>query len=216
MPRIFISYRRADSSDAAGRIYDRLAAAFGPQNIFKDVDSIPAGADFAQEIATRLAGCQVVIVVIGRFWLTPAKQGGPPRLHDPKDFVRIEVEHALRKKLFIIPALVSKASMPGSDKLPKSLHALATRHALPVRPDPDFHRDMDRLIEAIRSRFPSVEPPPIPVLGPSFSFAAAPPHYLKPPRRWSAGKTLGCIVGVIVLILSVLVFLYGLMAILYV
>src|SRR5687767_2349893 len=33
--RIFISYRRADSADIAGRIYDRLAGHFGESAIFK-------------------------------------------------------------------------------------------------------------------------------------------------------------------------------------
>lgn len=34
---IFISYRRSDSNDVSGRIYDRLAAHFGKAALFKDV-----------------------------------------------------------------------------------------------------------------------------------------------------------------------------------
>jgi hypothetical protein len=41
MPTIFISYRRADSASAAGRLYDRLAERYGRASVFKDVDSIP-------------------------------------------------------------------------------------------------------------------------------------------------------------------------------
>lgn len=44
--KIFISYRRADSTYLIGRIRDRLIAAFGPQTVFRDLDDIPAGADF--------------------------------------------------------------------------------------------------------------------------------------------------------------------------
>ncbi len=40
MPRIFISYRRAATQEVVGRIFDRLVKAFGPDNVFKDVDSI--------------------------------------------------------------------------------------------------------------------------------------------------------------------------------
>ncbi len=47
MPRLFISYRRTDSKQIAGRIYDRLAPVFGKENIFKDVDSIPPVPIFA-------------------------------------------------------------------------------------------------------------------------------------------------------------------------
>jgi hypothetical protein len=43
---IFISYRRDDSADVAGRIYDRLVDSFGEDLVFKDVDNIPFGMDF--------------------------------------------------------------------------------------------------------------------------------------------------------------------------
>ncbi|MEJ2759728.1 MAG: hypothetical protein P8046_14710 [Anaerolineales bacterium] len=36
--RIFISYRRADSQYATDRIYDRLSAHFGADNVFMDID----------------------------------------------------------------------------------------------------------------------------------------------------------------------------------
>jgi hypothetical protein len=50
MPRIFISYRRADSRKDASRLYDRLVEVFGRDNIFKDVDSIPPGSDFRDDL----------------------------------------------------------------------------------------------------------------------------------------------------------------------
>jgi hypothetical protein len=42
----FISYRRSDSPDAVGRIYDRLVSEFGKAQVIKAVDSIPLGQDF--------------------------------------------------------------------------------------------------------------------------------------------------------------------------
>jgi hypothetical protein len=71
------------------------------------------------------------------------------RLQDPRDFVRIEVEAALKRNILIIPLLVRGASMPEEDQLPPSLQKLVYRNAISIRPDPDFHRDMDRLIAAI-------------------------------------------------------------------
>lgn len=47
---IFISYRRCDSIDIVGRIYDRLVAHFGANSVFKDVDSIPFGVNFRQHL----------------------------------------------------------------------------------------------------------------------------------------------------------------------
>lgn len=46
MVAIFISYRRSDSTDTVGRIYDRLSDSFGKESVFKDVDSIPLAVDF--------------------------------------------------------------------------------------------------------------------------------------------------------------------------
>jgi hypothetical protein len=45
----------------------------------------------------------------------------------------------------VIPALVEKASLPLAGDLPEALRNLVFRNATPVRSDPDFHHDMDRL-----------------------------------------------------------------------
>src|SRR5947209_1616780 len=153
MGKIVISYRRADATDAAGRIFDRLVADFGHGTVFKDVDSIPVGSDFAEVIAEQLEDCMAVIVVIGRSWLTARGRDGKPRLHDPRDFVHMEVEHALNSRALVIPALVGNAAMPGEAQLPQTLRGLARKNAISIRPDPDFHRDMDRLVRGLREHF---------------------------------------------------------------
>jgi len=91
MPRIFISYRRTDSPDVAGRIYERFAARFGRKNVFKDIDNIPVGTDFRAVIEDALLNCQVMLVVIGPNWLDAKDAEGKRRLDNPEDFVRIEV-----------------------------------------------------------------------------------------------------------------------------
>ena len=148
-PKIFISYRRADSADVTGRIYDRLAAHFGESAIFKDVDSIPPGIDFKEHLEKAVGKCKIFLVVIGDQWLDASDSKQNNRLQDPRDFVRIEVEAALIRNIRIIPLLVRGASMPAEEQLPPSLQKLVYRNAIPIRPDPDFHRDMDRLIAAI-------------------------------------------------------------------
>jgi hypothetical protein len=146
---IFISYRRADSADVTGRIYDRLTGHFGKSAIFKDVDSIPLGIDFKEHLKKAVSKCKIFLVVIGDRWLEATGSMQENRLQDPGDFVRIEIEAALSKKIRIIPLLVHGASMPAEEKLPPSLQKLIYRNGIPVRSDPDFHRDMDRLIAAI-------------------------------------------------------------------
>ncbi|MGM1060718.1 SRPBCC family protein [Saccharothrix sp. Mg75] len=139
MPPIFISYRRDDSSGHAGRLYDALAARFGEADVFLDVDSIGPGEDFAEVIERTLARCDALLAVIGRTWASP-------RLHDPADFVRLEVERALARDLRVVPVLVAGAALPPAGDLPEVLRPLVRRNAFEVS-DLRFRRDVDRLAE---------------------------------------------------------------------
>lgn len=147
---IFISYRRSDTANVTGRIYDKLLQSFDKKQLFKDVDSIPLGVDFRKHLNQKVGECNVLIAVIGAEWIEPNTPKGQKRIDDKKDFVRIEIEAALERDIPVIPVLVRDAKMPGSDELPESLMELAFRNGIPVRPDPDFHRDMERLIQGIK------------------------------------------------------------------
>ena len=146
---IFISYRRSDSADIAGRIYDRLTGKFGRDPIFKDVDSIPLGLDFKEYLDARVSECSVLLAIIGDRWLDARDGTKKLRLQDPTDFVRIEIESALARGIPVIPLLVRGARMPAPERLPEPLQKLAYRNGIEIRSDPDFHRDMDRLISAL-------------------------------------------------------------------
>lgn len=146
---IFISYRRDDSRETVGRIHDHLREGFDEQRIFLDVDRQAAGEDYRVVIGRALQQADVVLVVIGMRWLTIADPGGLRRLDDADDMVRIEIETALARRLRVIPVLVQGAAMPGEDALPRSLRPLSFLSALPVRPDPDFRPDMERLVAAL-------------------------------------------------------------------
>jgi hypothetical protein len=149
MPTIFVSYRRSDSQDVTGRIYHRLVGKFTPNHVYKDVDSIPFGVSFPAHIRQLLNRANIVLVVIGPNWLNAKDEEGRRRLDDPNDFVRLEVEAALKADMPVIPVLVSSARMPSAKELPASLRQLASRNAVPIRPDPDFNRDIDRLFTGI-------------------------------------------------------------------
>ncbi|MBO36121.1 MAG: hypothetical protein CMO64_08020 [Verrucomicrobiales bacterium] len=142
---IFISYRRDDSSANTGRIYDRLIQKFDQQSIFKDVDAIPIGVDFRKHLEKQVTGCRVLLAIIGPRW------ADKDRLQDEGDFVRIEIEYGLDpdRDILVVPVLVDNSSMPSTDQLPDSLKDFAFRNAIQVRPDPDFHKDMDKLIKTL-------------------------------------------------------------------
>ena len=68
---IFISYRRNDSAEQAGRVFDRLVTSFRRDRVFKDVDSVPAGADFRKVIEEAVQRAEIVVLIIGPTWLSP-------------------------------------------------------------------------------------------------------------------------------------------------
>ena len=160
---LFISYRRDDTADVCGRIYDRLRPEFGKDNIFKDVDTIPLGADFRKVLRDAVGQCDALLAVIGRQWLTLTDDNGHPRLHDPADFVHIEISAALARGIPVIPVLVQNARIPRQQDLPDDLAELPYRNGIEIRGDPHFHSDMDLLIQRLKPLLVPVPAQPQPV-----------------------------------------------------
>ncbi|MEQ6342070.1 MAG: toll/interleukin-1 receptor domain-containing protein [Gammaproteobacteria bacterium] len=153
MARIFLSYRRDDSAGFAGRLADALEAEFGVGSVFRDVDDIQPGEDFAQAIQSQLREAGAVLVMMGPFWLK-ADADGRRRLDDPGDFVRQEIEAALDSGKPLIPLLVGGAKMPTADELPPSLAALARRQAV-VLSDVSWRGDLVQLMASLRGLLPA-------------------------------------------------------------
>ncbi len=133
MDGIFISYRRDDSAGYAGRLYDRLAAHFGAERVFMDVEGIDPGTDFVDAIERAVTSCKVLIVLIGHEWLEIDDGSGHRRLDDPNDFIRIETSTALKRDIRVVPVLLDGALMPRADQLPDELLGLSRRQAIEIR-----------------------------------------------------------------------------------
>src|ERR1700733_5579255 len=150
MPKIAISYRRADSEAMTGRIFDRLIAHYGKDAIFRDIDDIPPGIDFRVHINQTLLKTHILLAIVGPQWLGLATDGSADRIQEESDPVRVEVETALRRRVPLIPVLIGSTKMPSSDLLPPSLKDFA------------FHMDgllrsMDALLEQASKSPPSRE-----------------------------------------------------------
>ena len=148
--QIFICYRRDDTAYVTGYINDRLCEEFGAESVFTDVDNIALGVDFRTVLDETVGQCQIFLAVIGEHWLTARNSDGVLRLQDPSDFVRIEIESALQRNIPVIPLLVGGIKMPSKDELPDSLQDLAFRNGTLIRPAPDFHGDIDRLVHSLQ------------------------------------------------------------------
>ncbi|MGI9224455.1 MAG: toll/interleukin-1 receptor domain-containing protein, partial [Woeseiaceae bacterium] len=148
--QIFICYRRDDTAYVTGYINDQLSEEFGADAVFTDVDNIALGVDFRTILDETVGQCQIFLAVIGDNWLTARNADGELRLQDPSDFVRIEIESALQRNIPVIPLLVGKSKMPSKDELPESMRDLAFRNGTVIRPAPDFHADIDRLVNSLK------------------------------------------------------------------
>ena len=148
MPRVFLNYRREDSEGIAGRIFDRLRDRFGPENVFRDLDTIAPGAEFASVIGEEIAKCDALIAIIGNEWLEAKDAEGKRRLDSPRDFVRTEIAEALSRNKLVIPTLVEGARMPGAKDLPTEITLLAERNAIEISAE-RFEHDMERLARGI-------------------------------------------------------------------
>lgn len=147
--KIFLSYRREDTSGDARSIYQYLSGKFGKDNLFIDVDKIEKGRDFRESIERNLAECRVLVAVIGPKWLSCQDEGGKRRLENEEDFVRLEISKALAKDIVVIPVLVGNSALPKPEQLPKDLQGLVFRHAALVRHE-SFPQDMEALERDIR------------------------------------------------------------------
>ncbi len=160
MPGIFICYRRGDSAGFAGRLYDRLEREFGKEHVFMDVDtSIKPGDDFVKLIDQWVNSCDVLIALMGKRWLT-AHKGRKRRIDDPLDYVRLEIETAIKGSVRIVPALLEGAGMPSPDRLPDSLSTVPRLQAVQITHE-RFGEDANRLIAALEDlvRIPQAETP---------------------------------------------------------
>lgn len=145
---IFISYRRKDTEGEASRLTRDLAAALPGVPLFRDVEAISPGEDFAAALERALADCALMLVMVGPIWLEVTDNNGRRRLEDPKDWTRLEVAGALRRGIRVIPVLCRGAVLPSDADLPDDLDPLINRQAVQI----DNNRwdyDVDRLIDSL-------------------------------------------------------------------
>lgn len=110
-----------------------------------DTEDIAPGQVFTESIQRTLANCEAVLVVIGPRWrelLLQRGAGGQP------DYVLLEVEAALERKLRVVPVLVGGATAAQLSALPGALAPLAYYHAAELR-DSSFKEDCARLADGL-------------------------------------------------------------------
>jgi len=142
---IFICYRPEEEAFAKS-IRDRLKA--GRLNIFMDVKN-------SIELADVLPRCDTFLVLIGKDWANACDEHQKRLLDDSHDWVRIEIEEALKRNdVKLIPLLIEEAPAPKIEELPDAIKGLAYRQFVKIS-FPSIDYDIQRLIPLIKW----IEPP---------------------------------------------------------
>ena len=100
---VFISYRRNGGQDTAKMIRDALTEK--GYKVFFDVESLRSG-DFNTELYSVIEGCQDFILI--------CNEGGLDRCQNDDDWVRLEIECAVRNNKNIVPVLLRNFAFPES------------------------------------------------------------------------------------------------------
>lgn len=148
MTRLFISYRTDDSGHAVTALAGRLGDHFGPENIFRDRDSLALGTSYPAPIRRALERSDVVLAVIGASWLDLMDNAGRPRIDDPRDWVRTELRMAFERKIPVVPVLLDHTPLPAPDRLPADIRSLPLSTCWHVRYE-TFESDVRGLIDGI-------------------------------------------------------------------
>lgn len=143
--KIFISYRVQDTAGETGRLVDDLKQHFADDQIFMDIENLEPGADFTEAIEGSLDSCDVFLAVIGPRWLGET-QNGELRIHEPNDWVRMEVGTALKRNIRVVPVLVDGGALPKPEQLPQDLQPLLRRQAIEIT-NKRWRYDTEQLIQ---------------------------------------------------------------------
>ena len=177
-PRIFISYRRADSQDPSLLIAEHLRKHYGRRAVFIDSE-LAEGGQWSEDLKSEIAACNTFLAVIGADWAGIRENTEKRRINDPDDVVAKEIEQALVRydagqakdldgtgeptahdeareakhpkssPIEVIPVLLDGTEMPKAEELPESLQGLPKHNAAHVRSGKLLERDVIALRNSI-------------------------------------------------------------------
>jgi GAF domain-containing protein len=144
--KVFLNYRRADAEAWADRLFERLVQLFPRENVFMDIDGdIPFGFPWLDWLDSQVAACDLMLVLIGRTWAAEFKVRSDA---GERDYVRVEIESALKRQILVVPVFLGEAPVPQASELPDSIRPLLALQAAHLRRT-SFDSDAETLAKGI-------------------------------------------------------------------
>jgi len=145
--KFFFSYRHSDNADYAERIYQHFETYFSSQNVFIDKE-IRISDDWLATVRSEIQSSDALVVIIGPEWLTLLQ-----RKAFKVDYVRMEIEEAIKENKLLVPIQILGASLPPRDELPEELHPLLDAQSaalLDTESESEFNQECSRIINQVR------------------------------------------------------------------
>lgn len=156
---IFVNYRGTDEIWATEYVYARMTEAFGADAVFKAGNALRPGDQYPQILDEKAAHCPVMLVCIGPSWADTKDASGARRLDSPDDWVRKEIQLALRAGNRVVPLLIGNhgmVSVPSAEELPEDLRDLVGRQAQRIAPGGGLDETMPALIADLAASVPEL------------------------------------------------------------
>jgi hypothetical protein len=152
-----LSYRRGDSDEIYGRIYDSLRLNFGVGAVSPSGASIPSSPGTPAFISHSLERCAILVVLVGPRWFELSAQHRS-WIDDPHDPTRIEITMALQQHIPTLHVLSQGMIALAPQQLPPDLLQLMAEPGIVVRDDPDYPADLQKLIQRLQEWAPILPP----------------------------------------------------------
>jgi hypothetical protein len=168
--QVFLNYRVVDEPFGAAMLDIALSERFGAAAVFLASKSIPLGSAWEEEMFAAVTASAAFLVVMGRNWLDARDKDGRRRIEDPTDFVRREIELAMKLGKNVIPVRLGVPRLTKHSALPTELAGLLSCQDTEVR-----YRaakvDIDQLADKLKSLIPELNEPAPPAKPAASTFA---------------------------------------------
>lgn len=149
----FLNYRREDTGAAAQAIYAQMKVHFGSGQLFMDLNSIPAGAEWPAHLREHAERATGMLVLVGENWLRASDQWGRRRIDLPGDWVANEIRTAMDRGIQIIPVLIGESTLDiPTDALPPAIANIPFKQALYLRPR-TWVPDIGHIVAVMKEQF---------------------------------------------------------------
>jgi len=146
-PEIFLSYRRDDTGGHSRSLFQQLDKRF-PERVFLDWEGIRIGENFLSKLEAVGQCAKLLLVLIGKQWLSATDAAGNQRIALVDDVVGKEITLALERGIAVVPVLFDGATMPTEAELPLWLKPLALCNAVTLS-NGNYDSDLERLTRGI-------------------------------------------------------------------